>query len=90
MENKRAKVISFVLDNHGNIDNAISFAKSTNLCPGMLVKSRFKRRIHSIFELIINMFSNIAELIKELIISYEYLNRFVLLSKLGNNEKKLF
>lgn len=57
---------------HGNIDHAISFAKSTNLCPGMLGKSRFNRRIHSIFELIIDLFSNTAELIKKLNISSEY------------------
>ena len=57
---------------HGNIDHAISFAKSTNLCPGMLGKSRFNRRIHAIFELIIDLFSNTAELIKKLNISSEY------------------
>jgi len=57
---------------HGNIDHAISFAKSTKLCPGMLGKSRFNRRIHSIFELIIDLFSNIAEVIKRLNISSEY------------------
>ena len=57
---------------HGNIDHAISFAKATNLCPGMLGKSRFNRRIHAIFELIIDLFSNTAELIKKLNISSEY------------------
>ena len=57
---------------HGNIDHAISFAKSTNLCPGMLGKSRFNRRIHALFELIIDLFSNTAELIKKLNISSEY------------------
>jgi Transposase DDE domain len=57
---------------HGNIDHAISFAKSTNLSPGMLSKSRFNRRIHSIFELLIDLFSNTAELIKKLNISSEY------------------
>jgi hypothetical protein len=57
---------------HGNIDHAISFARSTNLCPTMLGKSRFNRRIHSIFELIIDLFSNIAELIKKLNLSSKY------------------
>jgi hypothetical protein len=37
---------------HGNIDHAISFAKSKQLSPRMLSKSRFNRRIHSIFEAI--------------------------------------
>jgi hypothetical protein len=58
---------------HGNIDHAISFAKSTKLSPGMLSKSRFNRRIHSIFELIIDLFSNTAEIIKKLNIKSEYI-----------------
>lgn len=58
---------------HGNIDHAINFAKSTKLSPGMLSKSRFNRRIHSIFELIIDLFSNIAEIVKKLNISSEYI-----------------
>jgi len=58
---------------HGNIDHAISFAKSTRLSPRMLSKSRFNRRIHSIFELIIDLFSNTAEIIKSLNISSEYI-----------------
>jgi hypothetical protein len=45
---------------HGNIDHAISFVKCTNLLPRMLSKSRFNRRIHSIFELIIDLFLNTA------------------------------
>ena len=39
---------------HGNIDHAICFVKSTRLMSEMLSKSRFNRRMHSIFELIIN------------------------------------
>jgi hypothetical protein len=58
---------------HGNIDHAISFAKSTKLSPRMLSKSRFNRRIHSIFELIIDLFSNTAEIIKMLNIKSEYI-----------------
>jgi len=58
---------------HGNIDHAISFVKSTKLIPGMLSKSRFNRRIHSIFELIIDLFLNIADIIKRLNISSEYI-----------------
>jgi hypothetical protein len=58
---------------HGNIDHAINFVKSTQLSPGMLSKSRFNRRIHSIFELIIDLFSNTAEIIKRLNISSEYI-----------------
>ena len=57
---------------HGNIDHAINFARSTGLCPNMLGKSRFNRRIHSVFELIIDLFSNIAELIKKLNLSSKY------------------
>ena len=58
---------------HGNIDHAISFVKSTNLLPGMLSKSRFNRRIHSIFELIVDLFLNTADIIKRLNISSEYI-----------------
>lgn len=58
---------------HGNIDHAISFAKSTRLSPKMLSKSRFNRRIHSIFELIIDLFSSTAEIIKKLNIKSEYI-----------------
>jgi hypothetical protein len=58
---------------HGNIDHAINFVKSTRLTPRMLSKSRFNRRIHSIFELIIDLFSNTAEIIKKLNISSEYI-----------------
>jgi len=58
---------------HGNIDHAINFAKSTRLIPGMLSKSRFNRRIHLIFELIIDLFLNIADIIKRLNISSEYI-----------------
>jgi hypothetical protein len=48
---------------HGNIDHAINFVKCTNLLPGMLGKSRFYRRIYSIFELIIYLFLNTADII---------------------------
>ncbi|MEJ2629271.1 MAG: IS982 family transposase [bacterium] len=58
---------------HGNIDHAINFVISTRLSPKMLSKSRFNRRIHSIFELIIDLFSNTAEIIKKLNISSEYI-----------------
>jgi hypothetical protein len=58
---------------HGNIDHAISFAKSTQLSPRILSKSRFNRRIHLIFELIIDLFSNTADIIKRLNISSEYI-----------------
>jgi hypothetical protein len=58
---------------HGNIDHAINFSKSTKMNPRMLSKSRFNRRIHSILELIIDLFSNTAEIIKKLNISSEYI-----------------
>lgn len=54
---------------HGNIEHAISFAKSTNLCPRMLGKSRFNRKIYSIFKLIVELFSNITECYKKMNIS---------------------
>jgi hypothetical protein len=57
---------------YGNIDHAIGFARSTQLSPKMLSKSRFNQRIHLIFELIIDLFSNIAETIKKLNISSKY------------------
>jgi len=58
---------------HGNIDNAISFVKGADILPGMLSKSRFNRRIHSIFDLIIYLFSHIAEVIKRINITSEYI-----------------
>lgn len=58
---------------HGHIDNAISFVKQSGLMPGMLGKSRFNRRIHAIFEFITDLFFNIAETIKKINISSEYI-----------------
>ena len=58
---------------HGNIDHAICFVKSTRLMPGILSKSRFNQREHLIFELIIDLFSHIADIIKRLNISSEYI-----------------
>jgi len=58
---------------HGHIDNAISFVKGSGLMPRMVSKSRFNRRIHAIYELIINLFFNIAEVIKKINISSEYI-----------------
>lgn len=58
---------------HGNIDHAINFVKSTKLMSRMLSKSRFNRRIHLIFELIIDLFLNISDLIKRLNITSEYI-----------------
>jgi hypothetical protein len=58
---------------HGNIDHAINFVKSTNLIPGMLSKSCFNRRISAIFDLIIDLFLNTADVIKRLKISSEYI-----------------
>jgi hypothetical protein len=58
---------------HGHIDNALSFVKGSGLMPGMLSKSRFNRRIHAIYELIIDLFFNIAEIIKKINISSEYI-----------------
>lgn len=58
---------------HGNIDHAIGFVKSTKLMSRMLSKSRFNRRIHLIFEVIIDLFLNIASIIKRLNITSEYI-----------------
>ena len=58
---------------HGHIDNAISFVKGSGLMPRMLSKSRFNRRIHAIYELIINLFFSIAEVIKKINITSEYI-----------------
>jgi hypothetical protein len=58
---------------HGHIDNAISFVKESGLMPRMLSKSRFNRRIHAIYELIIDLFFNIAEVIKKINLSSEYI-----------------
>jgi len=45
---------------HGHIDNAINFVKGSTLMPHMLSKSRFNRRIHAIYDLIINLFFNLS------------------------------
>jgi hypothetical protein len=57
----------------GHIDHAICYVKESGLMPKMLGKSRFNRRIHSILELIIELFFNISEVIKKLNISSEYI-----------------
>ena len=51
---------------YGHIDNIINFVKQSGLMPTMLSKSLFNRRIHAIFELITNLFFNIAEVIKKI------------------------
>jgi len=56
---------------HGHIDNAISFVKGSGLMPKMLSKSQFNRRIHAIYNLIINLFFNIAEIVKKINITSE-------------------
>ena len=58
---------------HGHIDNAISFVKGSGLMPKMLSKSQFNRRIHAIYNLIINLFFNIAEIVKKINITSEYI-----------------
>lgn len=58
---------------HGQIDHAIYFVKKIGLMPGILSKSRFNRRIHAIYDLITNMFFNIAEVIKKINVSSEYI-----------------
>jgi len=57
----------------GHIDHAICYVKESGLMPKMLGKSRFNRRIHAIFELIIDIFFNVAEVIKKMNISSEYI-----------------
>jgi len=58
---------------HGHIDNAINFVKGSSLMPRMLSKSRFNRRIHAIYDLIINLFFNLSEVIKRINLSCEYI-----------------
>jgi hypothetical protein len=58
---------------HGHIDNAIAFVKESKLMPRMLGKSRFNRRIHAIYNLIINLFFDMADVIKKINLSSEYI-----------------
>lgn len=58
---------------HGHIDHAICFVKGSGLMPKMLSKSRFNRRIHAIYELIIDLFFNLAEIIKKINITSQYI-----------------
>jgi len=51
---------------HDNIDHTIGFVKSTKLMPSILSRSRFHPKIYLIFELIIDLFLNIADIIKRL------------------------
>ena len=55
---------------NGHMENAISFTSS--LFTKTLGKSRFNRRLHAIYELIITMFFRIAEAVKRINISSEY------------------
>ena len=57
---------------HGHIDNAINFVKSHGYMPNMLSKSRFNRRIHAIYDLVINLFFKISVVIKKHSITSEY------------------
>jgi len=56
----------------GHIEKAICFVKSTGLCPNMLSKSRFNRRLHAIYDLIFNLFFYLAEIAKRLNINSKY------------------
>jgi len=56
----------------GHHEKAMIFMKSTGLIPDMLSKSRFNRRLHLIWDLIVDLFLQLSALIKELNISSEY------------------
>jgi hypothetical protein len=58
---------------YGHMDHAICFVKESGLMPKMLSKSRFNRRIHAIYELIITLFFDLAEVIKKINITSEYI-----------------
>jgi hypothetical protein len=58
---------------HGHIYNGLSFVKGSGIMPTTLGKSHFNRRIQAICELIIDLFFNIAEVIKKINISSEYI-----------------
>lgn len=50
----------------GHQDNAREFMKMTKLSPGMLDKSRFCRRLHGLEDLIISMFFQIGQYLKDI------------------------
>lgn len=56
----------------GHLEHSINFVVSHGYMPKMLGKSRFNRRIHSILDLIINLFFKISAAIKKLCITSEY------------------
>lgn len=57
----------------GNQEKGICFVKSTKLMGNMLSKSRFNRRLHLIRNLIVDLFFQLARMIKELNIDSEYI-----------------
>jgi hypothetical protein len=48
----------------GHYDNARGYMKSKNLCPNMLEKSRFCRRLHALNDLLVMMFFQVGEYLK--------------------------
>lgn len=57
----------------GNQEKGICFMRSVKLVPNMLSKSRFNRRLHMIRDLIVDLFFQLSEMIKELNIGSEYI-----------------
>ena len=57
----------------GNQGKGICFMRSTKLIPKMLSKSRFNRRLHLIRELIVDLFFQLARMIKQLNLTSEYI-----------------
>jgi len=56
----------------GHHENAIGFMKATGMVPNMLGKSRFSRRIHSVFGLVYSLFEQVGHFLKEVSCETEY------------------
>jgi len=56
----------------GHHENAIELMKTTGMMPNMLGKSRFSRRIHSVFGLVYSLFEQVGHFLKQASCETEY------------------
>lgn len=56
----------------GHLDNARGFMKMTGLVPGMLDKTRFCRRLHSLTELVCTLFFQLGQHVKDMAGATDY------------------
>lgn len=57
----------------GHLDNARQFMRMTKMCPNMLDKSRFCRRLHALQDIIVMLFFQVGEYLKMIAGASDYL-----------------